>query len=277
MRLMETNHGHHRSATAYERRPEQIMVSVTGETMKVSMAYAELQLQGWRTVDQNSRMNLTSSNSFQAFQSAVVPGIEGLHRSMRAIFDVVLQDEASVLVVGAGGGRELETLGASPRSYRMVGVDPSPEMLALAQLSVRNHGLMQRTTLHEGLLDDLPPAELFDAATSFFVMHFLRDDGAKRHFLETVRKRLPEGAPYLHIDVCFDSLDSFERLRPVYAAHAELNGLDPQKASEVSTRVGTMPVISEEALEQRFRETGFGVVAPFFRGLWYTGWWLETI
>jgi hypothetical protein len=79
------------------------------------------------------------------------------------------------------------------------------------------------------------------------------------------------------VDVCFHSPDAFERLRPVYAAHAELNGLDPKKADEVARRVGTMPILSEEALEHRFAESGYKIVTPFFRGLWYAGWWLETV
>lgn len=196
---------------------------------------------------------------------------------MRAIFDVVLRDQASILVVGAGGGRELETLGSSSKSYRLVGVDPSSEMLALAQSSVEKHALAQRTMLIEGFVDDLPPEVLHEAATSLFVMHFLADDGAKRDLLKAIRQRLQVGAPYLHVDVCFESIEVFERLRPVYVAHAEANGLESKQAVEVARRVGTMPIISVSLLEARFTEAGFRMITPFFRGLWYAGWWLEAV
>ena len=222
-------------------------------------------------------MNLSQSNTFQEFQSAVVPGIEGLYRSTLAIFDVALPAGACILVVGAGGGRELETFSTSSRNYRLVGVDPSPEMLALARDVVDQRCLQQRATLHQGVVDDLPENVLYDAATSFLVMHFLEDDGSKQRYLEAIRKRIRLGSPYVHVDVCFDGLDTFSRLQPVYAAHAMLNGLDPNQAVSVSKRVGTMPILSEDALYQHFKQAGFKIVAPFFKGLWYAGWWLEAI
>ena len=221
-------------------------------------------------------MNLSSSNTFQDFQSAVVPGVDGLHRSTLAIFAVALKAGASILVVGAGGGRELETFGTSSGNYLLVGVDPSPEMLALARDAVERRGMEQRASLYQGVVDDLPDKPLYDAATSFFVMHFLENDGSKQRYLSAIRRRLRAGAPYVHVDACFDGSDAFGRLEPVYAAHAMLNGLEPEQAVLLSKRVGAMPILSEEALCRLFKEAGFRVIAPFFKGLWYTGWWLEA-
>ena len=213
---------------------------------------------------------------FRPFQTAVVPGVEGLHRSMRAIFDSVLPDGAAILVVGAGGGRELQTLGASQRNYRLLGVDPSADMLDVARGYVTADELAERTTLVEGVVDDLPEAATYDAATAFFVMHFLPDDGEKAAFLSAIRKRLRPGAAYLHVDVCFDSREVFERLQPVYARHAVLGGVAPEAAASVAARVGAMPIVSETAIRERLAQSGFRLVAPFFRGLWYAGWWVEA-
>jgi tRNA (cmo5U34)-methyltransferase len=217
-----------------------------------------------------------STDPFRSFQTAVVPGLDGLHRAMRAIFDTVLHDRATILVVGAGGGHELQTLGASSRSYALVGVDPSPEMLGIARACVRADGLGPRTELVEGTVDSLPDDRRFDAASALFVMHFLPDDGSKARFLDGIRKRLERGAPYIHVDVCLDGPSEFERLQPVYAAHAVLGGLSPDAADRVAARVGTMPVLPERVTRERLEQSGFRVVTPFFRGLWYAGWWTEA-
>ena len=119
----------------------------------------------------------------------------------------------------------------------------------------------------EGIVEGLPEDELFDAATALFVMHFLPDDGSKLCFLTGNRNRLKLGAPYIHVDVCYDDGAMFERLQPVYARHAVLGGLAPDAAAEVAARVGTMPIVSETVVRERLAQSGFRVVAPFFRGL----------
>lgn len=215
-------------------------------------------------------------DAFRPFQTAVVPGVDGLHRAMRSILDTVLGEGATILVVGAGGGRELQTLGASPAGYKLVGVDPSADMLEVARAYVSADQLDHRTTLVEGRVERLPQDALFDAATALFVMHFLPDDGAKLNFLASIRKRLKPGAPYVHVDVCFEDGAMFERLEPVYARHAVLGGLAPDAAADVAARVGTLPIVSEAVIRERLGQAGFRLVAPFFRGLWYAGWWAEA-
>ena len=55
-----------------------------------------------------------------------------------------------------------------------------------------------------------------------------------------------------------------------------LGGPAPDAAAGVAARVGTMPVIPEPAMLRLLAASGFRPVAPFFRGLWYAGWWLEA-
>jgi hypothetical protein len=69
--------------------------------------------------------------------------------------------------------------------------------------------------------------------------------------------------------------DGYRRLAPVYARHAELGGLAADAAA-VAARVGDMPVVAEAAMMDLFGQAGFRPVAPFFRGLWYAGWWIEA-
>ncbi|MBR7619443.1 class I SAM-dependent methyltransferase [Phenylobacterium sp. 20VBR1] len=199
-----------------------------------------------------------------------------MHRAMRSILDTELSAGSTILVVGAGGGRELQTLGASPANYRLVGVDPSAELLSLAKAYVAADHLDLRTTLVEGVVDNLTEDPVFDAATALFVMHFLPDDGSKLGFLTSIRKRLKPGAPYIHVDVCFDNAAMYERMEHAYARHAILGGLAPDAAADVASKVGAMPIVSETVIRERLTQSGFKIVAPFYRGLWYAGWWAEA-
>lgn len=60
----------------------------------------------------------------------VMPGVDALYHCIRAICDAKLEQGSEILIVGAGGGREIEALVASPHHYRLTGIDPSDAMLA---------------------------------------------------------------------------------------------------------------------------------------------------
>ncbi|MEX1147046.1 MAG: class I SAM-dependent methyltransferase [Sphingomonadales bacterium] len=219
---------------------------------------------------------------YRHFQQ-VVPGLEGLYRSIRAIMDASLPDRAHIMIAGAGGGREIEALGASPRAFRMTGIDPSSDMLAIAQTYADALDMKQRIQLVKGTVEDADKNEAFDAATSILVMHFLADDGAKARYLQCIRERLKPGAPYLHADVSFDNRHMFDRIAPAIYEHALIVGLPVHVAEGPAHHIGRMAfgdgpptIISEARTLDLFRKAGFRLVAPFFRGLWYAGWWMEA-
>jgi tRNA (cmo5U34)-methyltransferase len=206
----------------------------------------------------------------------VVPGLDGLYNGMRAILEAELPAAAEVLIVGAGGGREIETLAASQRDLRLTGIDPSPDMLALAA----HHAGTARVTLLQGVVDDLPAEPIFDAATSLLVMHFLPGLADKRDYLRAIRTRLRPGAPYLHADVSLESAAHFARLAPAFGSHARLMGFDDRFAEGATGMLAQMTdgrAISEAATLELFSECGFRLVSPFFRGLWYAAWWAEAV
>ena len=55
-----------------------------------------------------------------------------------------------------------------------------------------------------------------------------------------------------------------------------MGGLAPDAAAEVASRVGAMPIVSDTVIRERLTQSGFKIVAPFYRGLWYAGWWAEA-
>jgi tRNA (cmo5U34)-methyltransferase len=57
-------------------------------------------------------------------------------------------DDGRVLVLGAGGGLELEHLAAAHSGWKLDGIDPSAEMLRLAEATTERFAA--RIRLHEG-------------------------------------------------------------------------------------------------------------------------------
>src|SRR5215218_7661328 len=86
---------------------------------------------------------------------------------------------ARILVAGAGGGaREIITAGALEPQWRFTAVDPSQPMIDLAVARLNEAGLLERTEVVLGTVDDLPADERFDAATLIGVLHHLPGDEA---------------------------------------------------------------------------------------------------
>lgn len=213
----------------------------------------------------------------------VMPGVDALYRCIRAICDAKLEQDANILIVGVGGGREIEALAASPKHYRLTGIDPSDAMLDVAREYVTSAEASERVELIQGLTADLPETANFDAATSILVMHFLPDDGSKEAYLGDIRKRLKTGATYLHADVTFADRAEFEALASAMREHAALVGLaefadaPPTAIAKMAFEQPTSNIVSEARTRELFASTGFRVVSPFYRGFWYAGWWLEAV
>ena len=95
-----------------------------------------------------------------------------------------------VLVLGAGGGLELNAFAESHPGWSFDGVDPSADMLRLAEQMVRPHAA--RIRLHEGYIESAPMGP-FDAATSLLTFHFIPRD-RRLETLKQLHRRLKPGA-----------------------------------------------------------------------------------
>lgn len=211
------------------------------------------------------------AGDYRQMQRAL-PGVETLYHLLRAVAQTRLADGDTVLIVGAGGGREIETLAASPQRLNFVGVDPSAPMLALAQSYADKAGVSERTQLIEGTIEAAPGAPLAGLATSLLVMHFLPDDGAKAAFLAAIRARLRPGAPLLLADLSPSDASEFAALTPLFLAHAGLMGLDRERIALGLDVMAGLPTVSPTRTIALLAGAGFGAVVPVFQGLWYRAW-----
>ena len=215
---------------------------------------------------------------YREMQKAL-PGADTLYTLMLAHIEIALPSGGRVLVVGAGGGREVEALLGSDMPFGVVGVDPSRDMLDIARWYAERGGRSDKVQLLQGLTDDIDkPAKGFDAATAMFVMQFLPDDdsdGGKLAFLKAIRERLGQDGLLVHADVSVENCR--DRIAPVFLRHARLAGL-PEDAVSVGLKViAAMPVVGAARTSELFQAAGFSAPALFFQTLWYRAWTARAV
>src|SRR3954451_13345879 len=87
-------------------------------------------------------------------------GYDACHELAACMLAAVLGSgtEARILVAGAGGGaREIVTAGALEPNWRFTAVDPSRPMMDLAVARLTEAGLLNRTEVVLGTVDELRP------------------------------------------------------------------------------------------------------------------------
>lgn len=199
-----------------------------------------------------------------------VPGYAALQRMAEVLLAERAPDDARVLVVGAGGGLELRAFAEARPGWTFDGVDPSVEMLALAERTLGP--LAPRARLHRGYVDDAPGGP-FDAASCLLTLHFLALDERRRTVAE-VRRRLNPGAPFVvaHFSV---PQGEGERARWLsrYAAFKVASGVPPDAAARSLTAVDErLTILTPEEDEAVLRDAGFSGVSLFFVGFTFRGW-----
>lgn len=199
-----------------------------------------------------------------------VPGFEALHRMTAILLAENAPAAARVLVLGAGGGLELQALSLAHPGWSFVGVDPAEPMLDMASRTLGP--LMERVELVHGYIDDAP-AGPFDAATCLLTLHFL--DAPER--LRTVRAlhaRLKPGAPFVAAHSSFPQDPSS---RPTwlarYAAYAVASGADPQQAAKGRDAVDAHLSLLDPTEDERIlRDAGFSDITMFYAAFTWRGW-----
>src|ERR1041384_5480746 len=84
----------------------------------------------------------------------LVPGFADLQRMTALLLAERAPEDARVLVGGAGGGLELKVFAERYPGWQFDGVDPSAEMLKLAESTLGP--LHSRVRLHQGYIDVAP-------------------------------------------------------------------------------------------------------------------------
>ncbi|KGU82188.1 methyltransferase [Pseudomonas mediterranea] len=181
---------------------------------------------------------------------------------------------ANILVVGAGGtAQEIIAMAALEPGWRFTAVDPSAPMLEAARQQLEANGLLERTCLHLGQVEDLAANESYDAATLIGVFHHLDGDEAKRQIFRSIRAHLKPGAPLIVAGNQY-AYASQPLLLAAWGQRWRQHGASPD---EVKIKLGKIlegadPPHSEAAVMTLLQESGFGDATRFFSSLFWSAW-----
>ena len=199
-----------------------------------------------------------------------VPGFHDLHRMAALLLAERVPDDGRILVLGAGGGLELKAFAEMQSGWHFNGIDPSLEMLELAERMLGP--LASRVDFCHGIIDDAPLGP-FDGAACLLTLHFLAEEERRRTVAE-VHRRLKPGAPFVVAHHSIPGADE-ERARWLarYAAFAKSSGIASADADRAIKAMGErLPLLSPEQDEEILRSAGFADVALFYAGFTFRGW-----
>lgn len=202
-----------------------------------------------------------------------IPGYDALHTMALSFLRSKLPEKANLLIVGAGSGMELVTFGKANSHWQMLGVDPSVNMLTIAQQKIEQQGLTERVKLFQGYTQELPEDFLYDAATCILVMHFLPDDGSKLELLQSISRRLKSSAIFILVDLFGEKRNETFELAQVWRLYSQEMGmtLEMIEKREKGRQEGIYPIPESRVLEL-LEQAGFGNSIRFYTGLLFGGW-----
>lgn len=225
------------------------------------------------TPESTQKFDPARAAEYQAQSRIALAGYDACHELSACVLAAALGvgRSAELLIVGAGGGaQEIVMAGALEPAWRFTAVDPSQPMLDLATARLRESGLLERTDIHLGYVEGLPPGQRFDAATLFGVLHHLPGDAAKHGILEAIAARLKPGASL----ILAGNRMAYASQPLLLAAWGERWRMHGASADEVQAKLGKIlqgadPPHSEAEVARLLGEAGFEAPSWFFSSLFW--------
>lgn len=219
--------------------------------------------------------NSKNTVAYEANARVSIPTYDTLFTMVQSYFRAQFcEKEASLLVIGAGGGNELAAWGPSNPKWTFTGVDPSKEMLQMAENKSIQLGLENRVRLIQGTIADLPlPDSKFDAASCILVLHFIDDVQQKLKLLKTIKDNLKPGAPFVLVSAYGDPGDAElqDRINVWKSFFFEV-GYDLSKLDEMGKGIMKISFITEKHIERLLEESGFMKITRFYSTGLFAGW-----
>ena len=211
-----------------------------------------------------------AANAYADGPPRLVPGYAGLIRMTTMLLAERVPADGRVLVLGAGGGLEINAFADAHPGWSFDGVDPSADMLRLAERTVGPHAA--RVRLHQGFIGCAPEGP-FDGATAILTFHFIPRD-ERLATLTAIRRRLKPGAPFV---VAHVSVPDAEPQRSAWlarhAAFGSPEGTDARQIDAARQTLATkLSILSPEQEEAMLREAGFSDIGLFYAGFSFRGW-----
>ena len=207
--------------------------------------------------------------NYAARTEKMVPGLRDLHMMAAVLLAERVPADAQILVLGAGGGLEIRAFSQLYPGWRFDGVDPSAQMLDLAQQTLGP--LASHVTFRQGYIDSVEETD-FDAATCFLTLHFLAQ-AERLKTLQALFCRLKPGAPLVvaHHSLPGSASDK-DRWLDRNMAFAKASGLAMPPGGVRQNPSRDLPILSAAQDTALLREAGFVDVDVFYAGFTFRGW-----
>lgn len=184
------------------------------------------------------------------------------------------QEYPELLVVGAGGGQEIVTLGCAHQDWSFSGLDTSSGMLGAAGQRIAAAGLTDRVQLHHADLRSWNGGGVYDAATCMLVLHFVQGRENKLALLQAIAGYLKPGAPLFISAINGDSASQEWTVQMAgWKLHMLNNGIELSQWEQFAASFGvTSHPLPADELEELLKQAGFGLVSRFFGSYLIDGW-----
>jgi tRNA (cmo5U34)-methyltransferase len=200
--------------------------------------------------------------SYDALHQMIVPWLQGL------------PEESTFLSAGAGTGAEVVTLGKCFPSWRFVAVDVSPDMLSACQQRVAEAKMTHRVTFFNGRLQEYQSPALFDAASSIFVAHFIKDREEKLAYFRSIAANLKPRGLLIFADLFGEkSSPEFARLLDAWLLSYASHGVTAEELAQDRAHIKSdVDFIPESELVALLNEAGFSNPLRFYQAYLFGGW-----
>ena len=204
----------------------------------------------------------------------LIPGYASLARlavALLAASPLASAEGAPVLVAGCGTGSELVEARAQRPDWQLTAIDPSAEMLQVAQARVGESGIQWRQTTVEQLGEE----GRYAGALSVLVLQSLPDDGSKLAFLTALARSLQPGGQLVLVDRMAPERSPLQsQVEAALLGFQRASGLQASAEDLVPLSQGLHP-IGEARLAALVEAAGFSDPARVFQALGYEGFLLQ--
>ena len=216
-------------------------------------------------------------DEYKELAGRVIPGYNELFLATLALLQERLAENARILVVGCGTGREIETFAPAEPGWRFDAVDPALEMVRCTASVAEHLGVQDRVSVHHAYTHDLDLPYKYDAATVINVMHFLPDGGAKDRLMCSVAERMHPGGTVMLFDLHGDpTRPYFPLYYSAWIRFMELRGYRGAKKERLLKRLAAgIAYVGEDRVLEICSGAGLRLIRRYWGGLLNTGWILE--